>query len=181
MLALCTMVTFYTCVSYITRHSIAFRWMKRSTHFPAVLEGVVECEAGNALRLGTSSDLQGLDNTSNGRVLETGILAPDTSVTIPLHECFGWPVILARSPSFCSRPRHSLGVLADDANVDILVAGLDTGQRLGNNYGGVNVQSLTHGDLPVSSFTPTPVTTALIVVEYARSTSCDRSSQEGCR
>ena len=74
-----------------------------------------EGELGDALGLGAGDDLQGLDDTGDGLVLETGVL--------------------------------TLGVLTDDAQVDILVAGVVTGDVLDQGDGGVDVQLLTEGDV----------------------------------
>jgi hypothetical protein len=74
-----------------------------------------ESELGDALGLGTGDDLQRLDDTLNGLVLETGVL--------------------------------SFGVLTNDAEVDILVASLVTGDVLDQRDGGVDVQLLTEGDV----------------------------------
>lgn len=78
-------------------------------------QGEAEGELGDALRLGAGDDLQGLDDTGNGLVLETGVL--------------------------------TLGVLTDDAKVDVLVAGVVTGDVLDQGDGGVNVQLLTESDV----------------------------------
>jgi hypothetical protein len=78
-------------------------------------KGKAESELGDALGLGTGDDLQGLDDTLDGLVLETGVL--------------------------------SLGVLTDDAEVDVLVASLVTGDVLDQRDGGVDVQLLTQGDV----------------------------------
>jgi hypothetical protein len=74
-----------------------------------------ESELGDALGFGTGDDLQRLDDTLNGLVLETGVL--------------------------------SFGVLTNDAEVDILVASLITGDVLDQRDGGVDVQLLTEGDV----------------------------------
>jgi hypothetical protein len=42
----------------------------------------------------------------------------------------------------------SFSVFTDDGKVDILVSGWDTGEGLANDNGSVNVESLTHGDVP---------------------------------
>lgn len=78
-------------------------------------KGEAESELGDTLGLGAGDDLEGLDNTLDGLVLETGVL--------------------------------SLGVLTDDAEVDILVASLITGDVLNQGDGGVDVELLTQGDV----------------------------------
>lgn len=118
------------------------------THFPAVLQGVVERKASNALRLGTRGDLERLNDTSDGRVLETGVLAP-----VMVSECNEEVLFIFAKRSIRPRRRevyHLLGVFPDNANVDVLVTGVHTGQRLGNDDRSVNVQSLTHGDLLIN-------------------------------
>jgi hypothetical protein len=42
----------------------------------------------------------------------------------------------------------SLGVFTDDGEVDIVVSGGHTGQRLADDHVGVNVERLTHGNVP---------------------------------
>mgnify|MGYP006876444500 FL=1 len=78
-------------------------------------KGEAESELGDTLGLGAGDDLQGLDNTVDGLVLEAGVL--------------------------------SLGVLTDDAEVDILVASLVAGDVLDQRDGGVDVQLLTQGNV----------------------------------
>jgi len=78
-------------------------------------QGEAESELGNTLGLGAGDDLEGLDDTVDGLVLEAGVL--------------------------------SLGVLTDDAEVDILVASLVTGDVLDQGDGGVDVQLLTEGNV----------------------------------
>ena len=42
----------------------------------------------------------------------------------------------------------SLGVFTDDGKVDVAVTGRETGNRLAEDKGRVNVELLTHGDVP---------------------------------
>lgn len=42
----------------------------------------------------------------------------------------------------------TLGVLSDDSKVDVVVAGGEAGEGLAENDGGVDVELLTHGDIP---------------------------------
>lgn len=74
-----------------------------------------ESELGNALGLGASDNLQGLDNTLHGLVLQTGVL--------------------------------TLGVLTDNAKVDVLVAGVVTGDVLDQRDRGIDIQLLTKGNV----------------------------------
>jgi hypothetical protein len=78
-------------------------------------EGEAEGELGNALGLGASDNLQGLDDALDGLVLQTGVL--------------------------------TLGVLTDDAHVDILVAGVVAGDVLDQGDRGVDVELLAEGDV----------------------------------
>jgi hypothetical protein len=78
-------------------------------------EGKGEGELGNALRLGTGDDLEGLDDAGDALVLETRVL--------------------------------TLGVLTDDAQVDVLVAGLVAGDVLDQGDAGVDVELLAQGDV----------------------------------
>ena len=78
-------------------------------------ESKAEGKFGNALRLGASDNLQRLDHTLHGLVLQTGVL--------------------------------TLGVLTDDAQVDILVASLVSGDVLDQGDRGVDIQFLTEGDV----------------------------------
>jgi hypothetical protein len=78
-------------------------------------QGEAECEFGDTLGLGAGNDLQGLDDTGDGLVLETRVL--------------------------------TLGVLTDDAEVDILVASFVTGDVLDQGDRGIDVQLLTQSDV----------------------------------
>lgn len=42
----------------------------------------------------------------------------------------------------------ALGVFTDDGKVDVLVAGWNAGEGLADHDGSVDVESLTHGDVP---------------------------------
>lgn len=78
-------------------------------------QGEAKCKLGNALRLGAGDDLEGLDDSLHGLVLQTGVL--------------------------------SLGVLTDDAEVDVLVTGLVSGDVLDENNGGEDIEFLTESDV----------------------------------
>jgi hypothetical protein len=72
-------------------------------------------ELGNALRLLARNDLEGLDDSIDRLVLETGVLA--------------------------------LGVLTDDAEINVLVARLVARDVLEQDNGSVDIQFLTEGDV----------------------------------
>jgi hypothetical protein len=89
---------------------------RNTTNFAVVLEGKVECESGDALRLVTGHDLETLDDAGVGLVLEAAVLA--------------------------------LGVLADNDKVDVLVSGRHAGDGLAERDGSIDVELLTHSDVP---------------------------------
>lgn len=78
-------------------------------------ESEAEGELGDALGLGAGDDLERLDDTLHGLVLEARVL--------------------------------TLSVLTDDAQVDVLVAGLVAGDVLDQGDRGVDVQLLTESDV----------------------------------
>lgn len=75
-----------------------------------ICQSKAKSEFGNALRLGAGDDLEGLDDTLDRLVLETGVF--------------------------------TLGVLADNAEVDILVSGLVSGNVLNKDNRCVDIELL---------------------------------------
>ena len=102
-------------------------------------KGEAEGELGNALGLGAGDDLERLDDTLDGLVLQAGVL--------------------------------TLGVLTDDAQVDILVASLVAGDVLDQGDGGVDVQLLTESDVeglvarPLNGSVQNTLQTELVALE----------------
>ena len=79
--------------------------------FPAVGERKGKGKLGDPLGLGARDDLEGLDDPSDGLMLQSGVF--------------------------------SLGVLANDAKVDVFMAGLVAGYILEEDDGCVNVEFLS--------------------------------------
>lgn len=80
-----------------------------------VCQSKAKSEFGNALRLGAGNDLEGLDDTLDGLMLEARVF--------------------------------TLGVLADNAEIDILVSGLVSGNVLNKDNGSVDIELLAQSDV----------------------------------